>query len=118
MNLEILKKFLITPIAIYAVIFLFISALIGAKIDAQAPWVYIVSLAIAIAGLYIGTNYVKPKNMQEGLKFGVVWLVILIVLDLILTLPFTGPEFFSSWHPYVSYVLTLLIPTALPVIKK
>lgn len=113
MNLNDLKKYLIPPLAIYAAIFLFISFLIGAKADTQATWVYIVSLVIAVAGLYIATNYVKPKNMQEGLRFGIAWLVVLIILDLILTLPFTGPEFFRSWHPYVSYVLTMAIPTFL-----
>lgn len=112
------KKYLIPPVAIYAAIFLFISALIGAKADVEAPWVYIVSLVILIVGLYIATNNVKPKNMQEGLRYGIVWLVVLVILDLILTLPFTGPEFYSNWTPYVSYALTVAIPTVLAAQKK
>lgn len=118
MKLADWKKYLIPPVAIYAVIFLFISALIGAKVDAQAAWVYVISLGIEIVGLYIATNYVKPKDMKEALMFGVAWLIVLFVLDLILTVPFTGTEFFSSWHPYFAYALTVVIPIFLASQKK
>lgn len=107
------KNLLIPPIAIYAVIFLFISALVGAKINQNAIWVWIVSLMISIVGLYIATNYAKPKNRQEGLKVGVIWLVIFIILDLILTLPFAGSDYFSDWKSYLPYLLTVLIPIIL-----
>lgn len=107
------KTLFIPPIAIYAVIFLFISALIGAKIDQKAIWVWIVSLVISIIGLYIATNYAKPKNRQEGLKIGIIWLIIFVILDLILTLPFTGSDYFVDWRSYLPYLLTILIPTIL-----
>lgn len=107
------KKLLLPPVAIYAVIFLFISALVGAKVNAEATWVWIVSLLITIAGLYLATNYVKPKNTQEGLKYGAIWLVILIILDLILTMPFTGAGYFSDWKSYIPYALTLVMPMIL-----
>ncbi len=113
MKLADWKKLLIPPVAIYAVIFLFISALIGAKIDAHGLWVWIVTLGISIVGLYIATNYVKPKFWQDGLRYGFVWLVILVFLDLILTVPFTGMGYFSDWRSFVPYVLTLAFPTIL-----
>ena len=118
MKLADWKKFLIPPVAIYAIIFLFISALIGAKIDQHATWVWIVTLVISIVGLYIATNYVKPKDWQKGAKYGVVWLAIFIVLDLVLTVPFTGMEYFSDWKSYIPYALTLAIPTVLAGQKK
>lgn len=107
------KKFLIPPVAIYAVIFLFISALVGFKMDAEATWVWIASLVITIVGLVWATRYVKPATMQEGLKYGVVWLVVLVVLDLILTAQFAGWDYFSDWRSYIPYVLTIVIPAAL-----
>ena len=113
MKLNDWKKFLIPPIAIYAVIFLFISALIGAKIDAEAIWVWIVNLGISVVGLYIATGYAKPTNWKDGLKYGAVWVVILVILDIILTVPFAGQDYFSDWRSYVPYALTLLIPTVL-----
>lgn len=107
------KKMLVPAVAIYAVIFLFISALVGAGVDADATWVWVVSLAITIVGLAWATRYVKPATMQEGLKYGVAWLVVLVVLDLILTAPFAGWDYFSDWKSYIPYVLTVVIPTAL-----
>jgi len=107
------KKFIIPPVAIYAVVFLFISALIGAKIDAEATWVWVVTLVIIIIGLYFASNYANSGNWREGILYGIVWLVILIILDLILTLPFTGSDYFRDWRSYLPYVLTLIIPTVL-----
>ena len=107
------KKLFIPPIAIYAVIFLFISALVGAKIDTHAIWIWPITLIISVAGLYIATNYVKPGNWKDGLKYGIVWLVVLFILDLILTVPFAGAGYFSDWRSYVPYVLSILIPTVL-----
>lgn len=105
------KKFVLPPLAIYAVIFLFISALVGANIDQHATWVWVVSIIISIVGLFFAANFAKPKNWKGGLIYGVVWLVIFFVLDLILTVPFTGWGYFSDPRSYLPYVLTLLIPT-------
>ncbi len=108
------KKLILPPVAIYAVIFLFISALIGAKVDQHATWVWIVTLIITIIGLYLAVNYAKPRNVKEGLIYGLVWLVIFVILDLILTMPFTGKAFFSDWKTYIPYALTILMPIILP----
>lgn len=108
------KKYLLPPVAIYAVIFLFISALIGAKVATDTIWVTLVDLAITVVGLYLATNYVKPKNTKEGLIYGLVWLVVFVILDLILTRPFTGMVYFSSWKTWLVYALTVLVPTCLP----
>lgn len=105
------KNALIPPMAIYAVIFLFISALIGFKIDQTALWVWIVSLGLSIAGLVIATRHVQPASAGEGFRYGLVWLVVFIVLDLILTVPFAGWDYFSDWRSYLPYLLTILIPT-------
>lgn len=108
------KKLIFPPAAIYAVIFLFISALIGFKIDTNRIWVEIVTWVITIVGLYFAVNYAKPKSWQEGLKYGIAWVFIFFVLDLFLTVPFTGWEHFVNWKSYISYALTILMPTFLP----
>jgi len=108
------KKLVLPPVAIYAVIFLFISALIGAKIATDAVWVIVVDLAITVVGLYLATRYAKPKDIKQGLIYGLVWVVIFFILDLILTVPFTGMGYFSNWQTYAVYGLTLLMPTLLP----
>ena len=108
------KKIVLPPVAIYAVIFLFISTLIGAKVPTGGVWITIVNFIITIVGLYLATNYAKPKNMQNGLVYGLIWLVIFVVLDLILTRPFAGWGYFASWKTWIVYALTILMPTFLP----
>lgn len=75
------KKFLIPPVAIYAVIFLLISAFIGATIDQTAVW--IVALVITIVGLVWATRSAKPSTKQEVLKYGVAWLVAVVAAIII-----------------------------------
>lgn len=104
------KKFVLYPVGIYAVIFLFISALIGAKVDQHTTWVWLVTLVISIIGLYLATDYAKPKNWKEGITYGLVWLLILFILDIVLTVPFTGWEYYNDWKVYIPYILTLLFP--------
>lgn len=111
------KKLILPPVAIYAVIFLFISVLIGAKINQEATWVWLVSLAITVVGLYLATNYAKPVSLSQGLIYGLVWLIILFVLDIVLTVPFTGWDYFSTWTTYLPYLLALLMPALLPKSK-
>ena len=74
---------------------------------------WMVTLGISVVGLYLATNYVKPSNWQEGAKYGVVWVIILFILDIVLTIPFTGAGYFSDWKSYIPYALTLLIPIVL-----
>jgi hypothetical protein len=107
------KKLLLYPLAIYGVIYLFICVLIGLKMDQHQTWVWIAGLVISIVGLFVATKYAKPKNIREGIIYGLVWLVVFFVLDLILTVPFTGWGYFG-WKSYVSYGITVLIPTLLP----
>lgn len=112
------KQLLLPPVAIYAVIFLFISALVGAKIDQEALWVWVVTLVITVVGLALASRYAKPENMAKALQYGVVWLGILVVLDLILTAPFAGWDYFSDWRSYIPYALTLLFPVGYVMMKK
>lgn len=104
------KNLLLPPIVIYVVIFMFISILIGFKIDQTAMWVWIVNLIITIVGLWIATSKIKPATMQEGLILGIGWVIVFVILDFVLTARFTGMAYFSDWKSYVPYLVTLLIP--------
>lgn len=104
------KKLILYPLAIYAVIFLFISALIGFKIDQTAGWVTVATLAISIIGLYIASRAAKIDSMKNAVILGLVWVVVMIVLDLILTMPFTGVAYFKAWTTYLAYAITFIMP--------
>jgi hypothetical protein len=105
------QKVVLYPLAIYAAIFLFISALIGFKIDQTAPWASIASYVISIAGLYIASRAAKMDTRKNAVLLGLSWVIVMVILDLILTRPFTGWGYFQSWQAYLSYALTFIIPS-------
>jgi len=111
------KKLILYPAAIYAVIFLFISALIGFKINASADWVMIVTTIISVIGLYIASRAANIRDFKKALILGLVWVIVMVVLDLVLTMPFTGAAYFSSWKTYFNYGLTFIIPIVMSFIK-
>lgn len=104
------KKLILYPAAIYAVIFLFISALIGFKIDANAGWVGIVTTIINLVGLYLAARAADIKDLKKAIILGISWVLVLVFLDFILTVPFTGMTYFASWKTYLNYVFVLAMP--------
>ena len=104
------KKLFVYPAAIYAVIFLFISVLVGAKINTHASWVTVATLIISIIGLYIASRAAKVDSAKNAVILGLVWVAVMVVLDLVLTAPFTGYGYFAAWTTYLSYAITFVIP--------
>ena len=104
------QKLILYPTAIYAVVFLFISALIGFGIDQTASWVTFATLAISIVGLYIASRVAKVDSTKNAVTLGLVWVVMMVILDLVLTMPFTGAEYFFSWTTYLAYAITFIMP--------
>lgn len=107
------QKLVLYPVAIYAAIFLFISALIGFKIDQTAGWVTWATMAISIIGLYIASRAANVKDTKKALILGLIWVIVMVVLDLILTLPFTGAVFFKTWTTYLAYAITFIMPVVI-----
>lgn len=104
------KKLILYPAAIWAVIYLFICALIGFKLNASADWVMMVTTIISIIGLYIASRAANIKELKKALILGLMWVIVMVILDLVLTLPFTGVGYFSSWKTYLAYAITFLTP--------
>ena len=47
--------------------------------------------------------------MREGIKLGVVWLLVVVSVDL-LTVPFlAGWEYFADWRAHIHYPLPVII---------
>lgn len=111
------QKLILYPAAIWAVIYLFICALVGFKMDTSASWVWIVTIIISIIGLYIASRAANIKELKKALILGLVWVIVMVILDLILTLPFTGATYFSSWKTYLAYGIAFLMPTIVSKMK-
>lgn len=114
------KKALGYGAIIYAVVYLVVCAFIGMKIDPNTTiWAWaVIEVAFLATAVFLATK-LGTKNINEALVYGLVWAVIMVVGDLVLTVPFTGIEFMYQWTIWLSYALTFLIPAAtLTFVKK
>jgi hypothetical protein len=104
------KKLILYPLAIYAVIFLFVSVFVGLKINTHATWMTVATLAISIIGLYIASRAAEVDSIKNVLILCLVWVLVMVILDMILTVPFTGAVYFKTWTTYLSYAITFVMP--------
>ena len=104
------KTLLLTPIAIYGAVSIWIVVLGSMHIDRNSSWVWAIGLIITTIGLYLGAKFVRPQSLRQGFLISLGWLGIFVVLDIILAVAFAGLEYFSDWKTYLPYALTLLIP--------
>ena len=111
------QKLILYPAAIWAVIYLFICLLIGFKIDQTANWVMVATTIISIVGLFIAARSAKAESLKKAIILGLVWALVMVVLDLVLTLPFAGAAYFRSWVTYLNYALIIIIPAIISFVK-
>ncbi|MBU0540055.1 hypothetical protein KKF59_02480 [Patescibacteria group bacterium] len=79
----------------------------------------IAQIVVAVVGAlaaYIAGRKLAAKNAGAILKYSIPWVLIAVVLDMVLTVPFTGWGFFSTWSLWIGYALIALVPLA--AIKK
>ncbi len=66
---------------------------------------------IILSGLlsFVAAKYVRPKKVSEALAYGLSWVVIGVILDLLVTRQFKA-DIFTSKALWVGYLLILLAP--------
>tara|TARA_B100000315_G_C14319694_1_gene470207 strand:+ start:80 stop:418 length:339 start_codon:yes stop_codon:yes gene_type:complete len=73
------------------------------------PAKIIIPIVIGIVAYFAGKN-LKLKSIKKILPYSIGWLVIGLILDVIMTVPFTGWAIFAQWNLWVGYALILSIP--------
>jgi peptidoglycan/LPS O-acetylase OafA/YrhL len=105
------KKALGYGLLFYLIVYVVATAFVAYKINTQTdPFAWAAMMAVSLITGYVLSLRLDIKNYTEGLMYGLVWVVLTLVLDVILTLPFTGIGFFQSWQTLIGFVVTLLIP--------
>jgi hypothetical protein len=103
------KKLIGFGILLWIIAFAIASVFVGAKaIDSIAAKIS-VPLVVGIAAFFAGKN-LKLKSIPETLKYSVAWIVIGILLDMAVTVPFTGWEIFAEWNVWLGYFFVLTAP--------
>lgn len=103
------KKLFGWPVLIYAVIFLAMSGFVAYG-DTSSLAAKLTSLAITVVLAFLAGRNIKAGSVMEVLKYSVVWVVVVAILDVLLTIPFTGWQYFSSWEAWAGYILLLVVP--------
>jgi len=95
---------------IWLIIFAFVSGLVGLGLYGSV-WVQLgIALLVGILA-YVFAQSTAVKGIPQALSYGIIWVIIGLLLDLVVTMRFE-PAIFSSWTLWIGYALTLLAPLA------
>jgi len=72
-------------------------------------WVKIILAVIAGVISLVLAGLVKPNKATLALGYGLIWVVIVIILDVVVTVRFNA-EIFTAWPIWLTYALILLAP--------
>ncbi len=87
-----------------------VSIFIGFKIPSDNIWVKIITtLAVFIAAVLLAKS-LKESSQNKMFLYGVLWTVIALILDAVITTRFTGWEVFGQWNIILGYLLIILAP--------
>ena len=103
------KKLFGFGVLIWAVAYLVATAFVAYKMGESLLAQIVITLAVIAASCFCGWA-LELNSVKEILKYSASWLVIAFVLDLILTVPFTGWRIFYSWELWAGYLAILLVP--------
>lgn len=70
-------------------------------------------LVLIVAGAaYLAGRGLSLDSAVSILKYSAVWLIMAVILDAIITVPFTGWGLFTQWNIWAGYAVILLVPLA------
>jgi hypothetical protein len=69
----------------------------------------VVPFAVGVAAFF-GGKMIDVELPKDILKYSIVWVVIGLLLDLVVTVPFTGWGIFAQWNVWLGYALILFAP--------
>ncbi|MFH1112146.1 MAG: hypothetical protein V1712_03730 [Patescibacteria group bacterium] len=102
------KKAIGFGLLLWIIMFVVISVFVGFDIY-KYIWIQIVTALIAGIISYILTGKIKPSIFSLALSYGLVWVAIGLILDLVVTTRFNA-AIFSSWTLWLGYILILVVP--------
>lgn len=74
-------------------------------------FVWVQAILAVISGIiaFVLAGKLKPNKVEIALVFGVIWIIISVALDALVTMKF-NPEIFLTWALWAGYILVLLAP--------
>lgn len=104
-------------IVMYAIVFLLWSAFtIYGFVDGIAP--RLAGLFVLIAVALLAGRSLRYSSWKDILPYSVVWTIEVAVLDIVLSVPFTGWGLFLDWNVWVGYSMVVLVPLFAPLSRR
>lgn len=100
-------------IMIYAVMYLLWNGLVlYGFVEGFAPRT--LSLIVLIVIAMIAARSLRYSNARDIAPYSLTWALVVILLDVVYTVPFAGWGMFSDWNVWVGYTLVALVPMLTP----
>jgi len=113
------KKALGFGVLVWIIMFVVISTLVAYQVVPSGGGSTMMSIAMVVVSLVIvylfAQFFVAPKSPTEAMQYGLVFAVVGIILDLLVSQRF-APGMFASVVYWVNYILMIFVP--LLVVKK
>ena len=69
----------------------------------------IITTVISLVAVYFCAKNIAPKNYLEAIEYGLIFAVVGVILDFLISKRF-APDIFISVSYWVSYILVILVP--------
>lgn len=100
-------------IVMYAIMFLLWSGFVlYGFVEGLLP--RIVGLSVLIALALLAGRSLRFHLWRDILPYSIAWTIVVVVLDVVFTVPFTGWALFSDWNIWVGYAMILFVPLLAP----
>ncbi len=93
---------------VWAIMFIVVCILIAYKMPQNMLFTIITTVVTLVAVFFFAKN-IAPKNFGEAILYGLVFAVVGIILDFIISQRF-APDIFNSVFYWISYLLVILVP--------
>lgn len=104
-------------IVIYAIIFLLWSGFVLYGYgDGVIP--RIVGLCVLIVLSLLAGRSLRFHLWRDIVPYSIAWTVVVILLDIVFSVPFTGWALFADWNVWVGYSMILFVPLFAPLMRR
>lgn len=95
-------------VALWLIMFTLVSILVGFGV-AELAWMQVIAAVIAGVLAYFLALYAQPHTTGQAFGYGLLWVVVGLVLDLIVTARFNNQVFYA-WQYWLGYAMVLIAP--------
>jgi hypothetical protein len=97
-------------VLIWAILFVVGAILVGIGVSLSTGWLFVLALVGAVLSYSFATN-ADPATVGSAWGYGIMWALIGLILDVIITQQFEATEYiFSQWSYWLGYAFILLAP--------